>query len=133
MKNQAKRGIVCDWYDSGYYARYLHIKGFDVEAEDADVDDDDHYYLTIKRLHAKKWNRRTNHVIAYLDRITVWDRVKKDDVSVMDLMGNYTLAQVMEFIKIAQESKATNVLAALMEYKNDNYADFDPMEEFTLD
>lgn len=32
-----------------------------------------------------------------------------------------------------QQVNATNVLAALLEYKNANFADFDPMDEFTLE
>ena len=51
----------------------------------------------------------------------------------MDLMGGFTLAQITEFIAAAQEASAVNVLAALLEYKNAHFADFDPMEEFTLE
>ena len=51
----------------------------------------------------------------------------------MDLMGGFTLAQITEFIAAAQEANAVNVLAALLEYKNVNFADFDPMDEFTLE
>ena len=72
-------------------------------------------------------------MIAYLDRITVWDRVRKDDVSVMDQIGRFTLAQVTEMIQAAQEAQAINVLALLLEYKNAHFADFDPMDEFTLE
>ena len=61
------------------------------------------------------------------------DRVRKDDVSVMDFMSGFTLAQITEFISEAQEANAVNVLAALLEYKNNNFADFDPMDEFTLE
>ena len=81
----------------------------------------------------RKYTRQVNHVVAYLDRITVWDRVRKDDPTVMDLMPGFTLTQITEFIAAAQEANATNVLAALLEYKNANFADFDPMGEFTLE
>lgn len=33
----------------------------------------------------------------------------------------------------AQEANAVNVLSALLEYKNNNFSDFDPMDEFTLE
>ena len=79
------------------------------------------------------YTRQVNHIVAYLDRVTVWDRVRKDDVSVMDLMPGFTLAQITDFIAAAQEANAVNVLAALLEYKNNNFADFDPMDEFTLE
>ena len=59
--------------------------------------------------------------------------MQKDDLTVMDLMPNFTLAQITEFIKAAQDADAVNVTAALLEYKNNTYPDFDPMAEFTLD
>jgi len=80
-----------------------------------------------------KYTRQVNHIVAYLDRITARDRIRKDDLSVMDLMPGFTLAQITEFIAAAQEANAVNVLAALLEYKNVNFADFDPMAEFTLE
>ena len=39
----------------------------------------------------------------------------------------------MSVIAAAQEANAVNVLAALLEYKNAHFADFDPMDEFTLE
>ena len=51
----------------------------------------------------------------------------------MELMDSFTLAQIMDFITAAQEANAINVLAALMDYKNSHFSDYDPMEEFTLD
>ena len=38
-----------------------------------------------------------------------------------------------DFIQTAQEAQAVNVLALLLEYKNAHFADFDPMDEFTLE
>ena len=77
--------------------------------------------------------RRANHIIAMLDRYTLIDRVIADDLTVMETMDDCSLAQVTDFIKVANENQANNVLAALMEYKNANFADFDPMDEFVLD
>lgn len=80
-----------------------------------------------------KFTRKVNHIIAYLDRVTIFERIKKDDTTVAALLNAFTLAQITEFIKVALESNATNVTAILLEYKNQNFADFDPMEEFSLD
>ena len=80
-----------------------------------------------------KYTRQVNHIVTVLDRWTVRGRIMKDDLSVMDLLPGFTLAQITEFIAAAQEANAVNVLAALLEYKNANFADFDPMEEFTLE
>ena len=135
LKNQGRRGIQADWYEGEYYgSKYVRIEGFAVETQDAPVrEGDQREYLEIVSLRPKTWNRRANSVVAYLDRITVWDRVRKDDVSVMDLIERFTLAQVMELIQTAQEAQAVNVLALLLEYKNAHFADFDPMDEFTLE
>ena len=135
LKNQQRRGIDAEWYEAEYYwSKEVTIKGFRVEAKDAEArPDDERAYVELVRVEPIRWNRRTNMVIGYLDRITVWDRVKKDDVSVMRQMERFTLAQITEMIGLAQEANATNVLAALLEYKNAHFAGFDPMEEFTLE
>ena len=51
----------------------------------------------------------------------------------MALIDSFTLAQIVGFIAAAQEAHAVNVTAALLDYKNKTYPDFDPMAEFTLD
>ena len=135
LRNQRRRGINAEWY-SGEYAesKYVAIQNFHVKATDAELrQDDEREYLEIVSIRPVIWNRRANMVIAFLDRITVRDRVKKDDSSVMNQMEHFTLAQITEFIKTAQEAGATGVLAALLDYKNAHFADFDPMDEFTLE
>jgi hypothetical protein len=87
----------------------------------------------IKTIGYQKYTRLVNHEIAYLDKITVWDRIRSDDQTVADMLNGFTLAQIMEFISAAQESNAVSVLALLMDYKNRNFADYDPMDEFALD
>ena len=81
----------------------------------------------------KKFTRKVNHIVTILDKLTVEDRVLKDDVSVIEMMPGFTLAQITDFIAAAQEANANNILAALLEYKNNNFSDFDPMDEFTLE
>ena len=127
LRHAERRGIYCvyDWYNNMEFS----INGFDVDAKKTEEEDK----LQIKLIKPKVWNRRTNMVISYLDRLTVYGRVRNDDVTVMDLMDGFTLAQITEFIKTAQEANAGNVTAALLEYKNNTYPDFDPMAEFTLE
>ena len=127
LRHAERRGIYCvyDWYNNMEFS----INGFDVDAKKTEEEDK----LQIKLIKPKVWNRRTNMVISYLDRLTVYGRVRNDDVTVMDLMDGFTLAQITEFIKAAQEANAGNVTAALLEYKNNTYPDFDPMAEFTLE
>lgn len=78
-------------------------------------------------------SRMANHVIAYLDRITIYERIKKDDPSIADQLKRCNVAQITDYIRAAQEANATNVLALLLDYKNKNYANVNPMEEFVLD
>ena len=87
----------------------------------------------IKNITAHPFTRKANHIIAYFDRVTIYDRIRKDDVGFINLLPHFTLAQITDFIKVATESNSTNVMAMLLDYKNKNFADFDPMEEFSLD
>ena len=46
--------------------------------------------------------------------MTVSDRVLKDDASVVEQMDSFTVAQIIEFISMAQEAGAVNVTAACL-------------------
>jgi len=135
FQGQEKHGIRV--IDEDYHA----IIDFDFEDCEAWVERIDEGYHSIDvndrfeivRFELKENTRQANHIVAYLDRITVWDRIRMDDINVMNLMPCFTLAQITDFIKLAQESNAVNVVALLLDYKNKNFADFDPMDEFTLD
>lgn len=87
----------------------------------------------IQRFRVEQFTRKANHIIAYLDRVTIYDRIRKDDTSISAFLPRFTLAQITEFIKVATENNCTNVTALLLDYKNQNFADFDPMEEFSLE
>ena len=89
--------------------------------------------LEIRSIKLTKYSRKSNHIIAYLDRITVYEKVLKDDASIVDQLRFFTLAQISEFIKVALENNCTNVTAVLLEYKNKNFEEFNPMDEFILD
>ena len=64
---------------------------------------------------------------------SVYSRIEKDDTGIAQLLHCFTLAQITEFLKIAEENDCTNVKALLLDFKNQNYADFDPMEKFALE
>ena len=140
-----KHGITVDVYQSEIWrhtytqSSTVHFAGTDSTADRVNTPTPDQMTVDpkepfeIEAFQFKTYTRQVNHIVAYLDRITVWDRVRKDDLTVMDLMPGFTLAQITEFIIAAQEANAVNVLAALLEYKNANFSDFDPMDEFTLE
>lgn len=78
-------------------------------------------------------SRASNHIIGLLDKWAVYSRILKDDVSIAEQLPQFTLAQIEEFLKLAMENNSTNCTAALLAFKNANFAGFDPMEEFTLE
>ena len=89
--------------------------------------------FAVQRISFKTFNRKVNHILAYLDRVTIVERIKKDDVTVASFLHSFTLAQIAEFIEVAAENNSTNVTAILLQYRNEHFADFDPMAEFTLE
>lgn len=80
-----------------------------------------------------KPSRAANHIIGLLDKWTAYGRVLKDDATVVDVLDSFTLAQVTELLNLAIENSCTNCTAALLEYKNQKFPDFDPMDVFTLE
>ena len=89
--------------------------------------------MTLGKFSFRKMTRYVNHIIYLFDKWTASDRILADDVSVVSALPAFTVAQITEFIRLANENGCTNVLGMLMEYKNRNFADFDPMAEFSLD
>lgn len=96
-----------------------------------DIDINDNFEVT--SFGYGTFTRKVNHIAAYLDRVTIYGRILKDDVSVAEYLPRFTLAQISEFINAAAENNCTNVTALLLDYKARNFADFDPMEEFSLE
>ena len=90
-------------------------------------------YYTLGRFSFSRYTRRVNHIVALLDKWTLVDRIREDDLSIVHKLDEFTLAQITGFIRVAQENGATKVLAQLLDYKNAHFADFDPMEEFALE
>lgn len=88
--------------------------------------------FTLGMFYYNTFNRKVNHIIYMLDKWTIGDRIRKDDIGIMSIIDHYTAAQVMRFINIAIEAGAINVTAALMEYKNSVFPGYDSFEELTL-
>ena len=88
---------------------------------------------TLGKFSFDKYTRKVNHIVCMLDKVTTAGRVAADDITVYDNLPLFTIAQIMEFLRVAEENHAVNVAAMLIEYKNKTYPDYDPMDEFTLD
>ncbi len=134
--NREKDGIIVMYANS---PEDLEIRFADCSSSVGRTDSSGPSYLLqmtdkfeISSFSVDKKNRQSNHIVAYLDRISVYDRILKDDVSVMNYMGSFTLAQITDFINTASENNCNNVVAALLDYKNKTFPDFNPMDEFVL-
>ncbi len=79
------------------------------------------------------YNRQVNHIVYILDRLTVYSRIQKDDVSIEKQLGGFNEAQITDFIELATESKATQVVALLLEYKKEHFKETDFFDDFLLD
>ena len=134
LKYKADLGIdvkSIGYYEDGDYEGELFLgglEGFSVESQNSGESE-----VIITSIKPTRWDRRTNAIIAYLDRITMYARIAQDDVTVAQYLPQFTLAQITEFIKFAAENNATSVTALLLEYKNAHFSDFNPMDEFSLE
>ncbi len=135
LRNQQTLGIKAEWYNQEWFDgdifqhRYLQLEGFETEATGNEDGDE----LEITKIVPKCWNRRTNAIISYLDRITIYGRIHADDTSVAEVLDQFTLEQIMDFLRVATEHACANAAAVLLEYKARHFGDFDPMDEFVLE
>ena len=83
----------------------------------------------------KEMTRELNSILYELGRVCVKSAIRQDNGELLSILLSdaFTTAQVMEFIQIAQASAKTEAIGILMDYKQKNFPDFDPMAEFSLD
>ena len=74
-----------------------------------------------------------NHIVAYLDRITRYERIRKDDISAVENLKGLTLAQILECIDTANKSGSKNCLAVLLEEKQKHWPEYSGLESLLLD
>ena len=89
--------------------------------------------FTLGKFAFEKYTRQVNHLVYLFDKWTIWDRIRKDDVLVMNIMNRYNAHQITEFLRIAIESNAALLTAALLAYKNNMFPQYDEFSEFTLE
>lgn len=135
FKDKKKHGIHVSPFD--FYEDYkITFDGCDAVVNRIDErtytsDINDRY--EIESIVFPAFDRRVNHVLAYLDRITVYGRILKGDTSIVKILPSFTLAQIMDFIGFAAENKTVEIAALLMEYKKNAYPDHNPLDSLTLD
>ena len=135
LRGQAKHGITVEDYDF-HNEINVFLEDCDAYVERVtwkrhEINNDDLFEVT--SFGFKKYTRKVNHIVAYLDRVTVYGRVLNNDSSIAEYLDYFTLAQIVEFINVAMENQSNDCLAILMDYKDKKFAEFDPMDMFTLD
>jgi hypothetical protein len=135
FKNQEKHGIGVE--DINFHDEiYINLKDCQAIIERTDYrghDFNNEDTFEISSFKIEKYSRQANHIVAYLDKITVSGRILKDDISIESWLPQFTLAQITEFIDLASKNECFNVTALLLDYKNRAFVDYDPMDEFSLD
>lgn len=133
---QEKHGISVEDYD---FHNEIDISLKDCDANVVRIDWSRHDIsmndnFEIASIKIKRESRVANHLLAYFDKITIYGRVLNDETeTIVDILPRFTLAQVTEFIRVANENNCNNSLAVLMDYKNKTYTDVDPMDSFILE
>lgn len=132
---QKKHGIHVEDTD---FHNSISISFEDCEAQVERIDfmrhmiEMDHRFA-VQKISFPKLTRKVNHILAYLDKVTIFERIKKDDVTIASSLDGFTLAQITAFIQLAAQENCANVTAILLDYQNQHFADFDPMAQFSLE
>ena len=135
LRSQDKHGIYFN-YDNGLSELTTGFADLDLECDFTQFQRhwmDPDARVVFGKLEVRKESRAANHVLVKLDRWLAAERVRKDDATVVDVLDSFTLAQVTELLNLAIGNQCTNCTAALLEYKNQRFPDFDPMDVFTLE
>lgn len=133
LRNQKTLGIQVffyaeDWGEDPNHCNLI-LTNFDIGQKEKL----DGLSLEITRIKPLKWDRRSNAIISFLDRVCIYDRIHNDDVTIAESLDQFTLEQITDFLSMAVKHSLPNVTALLMDYKNTRFAAFDPMEEFVLE
>ena len=90
--------------------------------------------LSITSFTFKIYTRKVNHIAAYFDQIAAQESIARDDAAALAGLLEYcTMAQIVKFINTTMERERKNCLALLLDYKNKEFGDYDPMDSFALE
>lgn len=134
FKGREKHGIIIEDYNfhndiNIYFAECSSaVERVDWVRHEIDMN----HRFTVQSISFDRFSPMVNHILAYLDKCSVYDRILKDDASVAQFLSYFTLAQITEFIKLANENNCYTVKAILLDYQKKHFPVFDPMAEFTL-
>lgn len=118
-----------DGWSDNFPGVFLTLEGFDVEVGPGKDDSE----FEIKSIVPKVWNRRSNAIISFLDRVCIYGRLHQDDETILEALDQFTYEQIVDFLAMATKHALPKVTALLLDYKQNRFADYDPMEEFILE
>ena len=135
FRGQSKNGITVEDYDF-HNDIQISFEGFSSEVERIDwrrhdIDMNDRFEIK-SIVPGRRFTRMSNHVIAYLDRVSIYGRILKEEPDIINTLPEFTIAQITDFIRFSEENGCTASTATLIDFKNKNFGDYDPMDEFVL-
>ncbi len=86
----------------------------------------------IKTFGFNRYTRTVNHIVAYLDKLCIYPRIADNDMTVMEEVDDCTLAQIIDYIDVASESGATELAAALLEYREERFPEYGSVQSLLL-
>ena len=135
FQGREKDGVIVDYSDEymGPQIWFRNCKATVNRIGSLRIGKDEHSLYEVKSFSVSgRYTRLANHIVTYLDRITVYGRILNDDISVSEMFPLFTFAQLNDFLKLAVDNNATSVTASILEYKRTHYQDYNPMDEFVL-
>ena len=116
---QDKHGIIVE-EDRSESLVYIDFKGMEADIDRIDfvrhrINPDDRF--EIKSISFSEYTRQVNHLIAYFDKITVWDRTRKDDLTVADCLPGLDEKDITALIEVAREANSQKVLGMLLAFQ----------------
>ena len=112
----------------------LESEGFSADlrfAESGQDWQDNLFELTNLRVTSR--TQQTDHILALLDKEAMAERIRRDDETAADKFEEFTLAQIMDFLRIAEENSCEKLLPILNERRDDLSGGLEIMEKFTLE
>ena len=112
----------------------LEGEGFSADlrfAESGQDWQDNLFELTNLRVTSR--TRQTDHILALLDKEAMAERIRRDDETAEEKLKEFTLAQICDFVRIAEENHCEKLLPILCARRDDLSGGLEIMEKFTLD
>ncbi len=136
FKGREKHGLHIDMGEYNDHGISIWFDDVDVEIKQHDFDWkslDNRMEIIEFKPTSRITMRKLNHIVVYLDCVCFYPRVMAGDMTVMDELDGVTLAQIIDYVNIASENGATELAAALLEYRDNHFGEYSNIESLLLD